>query len=242
MSKLVQPHGGGSLAPRLVGEAEREAALARAAGLRAVPLSSRETSDLVMLAMGAYTPLAGFMGHDDWHRVCTEMKLASGLFWPIPITLSCTQDLADSIADGEEVALTDEESGRVMALMTVGEKYAIDRHLECSTVFRTTDGDHPGVAKVMTQGAVNLAGPVKVLGEGSYRVDYEGLYLRPAETRALFTERGWRISVLSSSVSSSSLIRGCAGYSSSPFSSSACCTNQSSRIRHELAAVYAGEA
>ena len=191
MSKLVRPHGGGPLLPLLIDAAEREAALARAAGLKAVTLSSRESSDLVMLAMGAYTPLAGFMGHDDWHRVCTEMKLASGLFWPIPITLSCPQDLAEGIAPGEEVALVDEESGAVMALMTVTEKYTIDRHLECSAVFRTTDSAHPGVAKVMAQEAVNLAGPVTALSEGRYQLDYESLYLRPAETRALFAERGW---------------------------------------------------
>ena len=191
MSKLVQPHGGGPLAPLLIAGAEREEALARAAGLKAVPLSSRECSDLVMLAMGAYTPLSGFMGHDDWHSVCTEMKLASGLFWPIPITLSCAQELADGIADGEQVALVEGDSGAVMALMTVTESYRVDRHLECATVFRTTDGKHPGVAKVMSQGAVNLAGPVTALSEGSYRSDYEGLYLRPEETRALFAERGW---------------------------------------------------
>ena len=191
MSKLVRPHGGGPLAPLLVDAAERDAALARAAGLRAVPLSSRETSDLIMLAMGAYTPLAGFMGHDAWRRVCLEMKLANGIFWPIPITLSAEQDLADSIADGEEVALVDEESGEIMALMTVAEKYSIDRALECAEVFRTTDGDHPGVAKVMAQGAVNLAGPVRALSEGIYPQAYARLYLRPAETRARFEAQGW---------------------------------------------------
>ena len=191
MSKLIQPHGGGPLAPLLVGEAEREAGQTRAAKLQAVPLSSRECSDLLMMAMGAYTPLDGFMGHDDWHRVCTEMKLANGLFWPIPITLSCSRERADGISVGEEVALVDEESGQTMALMTVSEKYTIDRHLECATVFRTTDSAHPGVAKVMSQGEVNLAGPVKALSEGTYATDYEGLFLRPEETRALFTERGW---------------------------------------------------
>ena len=191
MSKLVRPHGGGPLAPLLVDAAERDAALARAASLRAVPLSSRETSDLIMLAMGAYTPLAGFMGHDAWRRVCLEMKLANGIFWPIPITLSADQDLADSIADGEEVALVDEESGEIMALMTVAERYTIDRALECAEVFRTTDGDHPGVAKVMAQGAVNLAGPVRVLSEGIYPQAYNRLYLRPAETRAYFEKQGW---------------------------------------------------
>ena len=126
MSKLVRPHGGGGLKPLLVGKADREGELRRAESLRAVPMTSRETSDLVMLAMGAYSPLEGFMGHDDWRRVCVEMKLSSGLFWPIPITLSCEQDLADSIGLGEDVALLDQESGQIMATMTVTEKYGID--------------------------------------------------------------------------------------------------------------------
>ena len=100
MSKLVAPHGGGPLRPLLISEAERAEELKRAATLKAVPMTSREASDLLMLGMGAYTPLSGFMGHDDWRRVCTEMKLVSGLFWPIPITLSCRQDLADSLSPG----------------------------------------------------------------------------------------------------------------------------------------------
>ncbi len=196
MSKLVSPHGGGGLQPKLLGsgpdgEAERAEALKRAAGLRAVPMTSRETSDLVMLAMGAYTPLDGFMGHDDWRGTCVDMKLSSGTFWPIPITLSCDRDLADAIAPGEEVALVDDESGQIMAVMDVVERYAIDRELECSRVFRTTDTAHPGVAKVMAQGEVNLAGPVRVLSEGAYSQDFKGLYLRPAETRDLFARRGW---------------------------------------------------
>ncbi len=191
MSKLVLPHGGGPIRPLLVDAQHRAAELRRAEGLKTVPMTSREGSDLAMLAMGAYTPLDGFMGHDDWRGVCSEMKLGSGLFWPIPITLSCRQDLADSIGAGEEVALIDEESGQVMAVMTVEEKYTIDRQLECSEVFRTTDADHPGVAKVMAQGEVNLAGPVRVLSEGEYPQTYSDFYLRPAETRARFEALGW---------------------------------------------------
>lgn len=191
MSKLVLPHGGGPLRPLLVDAPHRAAELRRAEGLKAVPMTSRESSDLVMLAMGAYTPLDGFMGYDDWRGVCSEMKLGSGLFWPIPITLSCRQDLADSIGAGEEVALIDEDSGLVMAVMTVDEKYTIDRQLECSEVFRTTNADHPGVAKVMTQGEVNLAGPVRALSEGVYPRTFSDLYLRPAETRARFEAQGW---------------------------------------------------
>ncbi len=191
MSTLVQPHGGGGLKPLLVDAAERDSELRRAEGLRAVPMSSRESSDLVMLAMGAYSPLDGFMGHDDWRRVCLEMKLSGGLFWPIPITLSCDPELADGIGLGEDVALRDQDSGQIMATMTVGEKYGIDRELECANVFRTTDTDHPGVAKVMSQGAVNLAGPVRAISEGDYPQVYAGLYLRPAETRAHFAAQGW---------------------------------------------------
>ncbi len=191
MSKLVLPHGGGPLRPLLVDPAQAASDLKRAPGLKAVPMTSRESSDLVMLAMGAYTPLDGFMGQDDWRGVCTGMKMANGLFWPIPITLSCGQDLADGIGAGEEIALVDEGTREIMALMTVEEKYAIDRQLECSEVYRTTDGKHPGVAKVMSQGAVNLAGPVRALSEGVYPQTYPDLYLRPAETRARFEALGW---------------------------------------------------
>jgi sulfate adenylyltransferase len=191
MSNLVPPHGADSLKPLLLAETERADELQRAESLKQVPLSSREVSDLFMLGMGAYTPLDGFMGEADWRGCCEDMKLADGLFWPIPITLSCAQDLGDSIADGEDVALVDGENGEVLGILTVDEKYAIDREFECSHVFRTTDPAHPGVAKVMSQGPVNLGGAVRTLSEGHFPETYAGLYHRPAETRAMFQERGW---------------------------------------------------
>jgi sulfate adenylyltransferase len=191
MSTLVPPHGADSLKPLLLPETERPDEARRAERLKQVPLSSREVSDLFMLGMGAYTPLDGFMGEADW-RGCTEhMMLADGLFWPIPITLSCTQDLGDSIGIGEDVALVDGEAGELLGILTVDEKYAIDRELECSQVFRTTDPAHPGVEKVMSQGPVNLGGPVRALSEGHFPETYPGLYFRPAQTRALFQEKGW---------------------------------------------------
>jgi sulfate adenylyltransferase len=119
MSKLVPPHGSDALIPLLAPEAEIAEELKRASTLRKVPMSSRETSDFIMLAMGAYTPLAGFMSKADWHGVCADMKLASGLFWPIPITLSATRELADSIAVGETVALVDQDSGEIMGMLDV---------------------------------------------------------------------------------------------------------------------------
>ncbi len=191
MSKLVQPHGGGSLKPLLLPEVERKEVLKRAQTLKKVPMTSRETSDVIMMAMGAYTPLDGFMGKADWEGVCAEMKMANGLFWPIPITLSAARDLAESIKLEEEVALVDAETGEIMAVMEVAQKYEIDKAFECQHVYRTTDPAHPGVQKVNEQAEVNLAGRVYALSEGEYPAKYKGLYLRPAESRALFAEKGW---------------------------------------------------
>jgi sulfate adenylyltransferase len=190
MSKLVHPHGASQLNPLLLPENERPDVLKRAEGLKKVPLSSRELSDLLMLAMGAYTPLTGFMGEADWRGCCVDMSTSDGVFWPIPITLSAAQDLADSLNVGEEVALVD-GAGKIFGVMDIQEKYGIDKDLECSNVYRTTDAAHPGVQKVMEQGPVNLAGPVKVVDEDHYPETYAGLYFRPEETRALFTEKGW---------------------------------------------------
>ena len=191
MSNLVPPHGADSLIPLLLPEAERAEEAQRAGHLKQVPLSSREVSDLFMLGMGAYTPLDGFMGEADWRGCCENMRLADWIFWPIPITLSCTQELGDSIGVGEDVALVDGETDELLGILTVKEKYAIDREFECSQVFRTTDTSHPGVEKVMGQGPVNLGGPVRTLSEGHFPDTYAGLYHRPADTRALFQDKGW---------------------------------------------------
>lgn len=191
MAELVPPHGSDTVKPLLVLEGERESEQERAKSLSKIPLTSREVSDLFMFGMGAYTPLSGFMNEADWRGVCLDMKLSNGVFWPIPITLSTTQELADGIVIGDEVALCDDESGEIIGILKLAEKYSIDKDLECSNVYKTTDSAHPGVQKVMGQGAVNLAGPVVVLSEGVYLDKYPDLYLRPNESRALFKEKGW---------------------------------------------------
>ncbi len=191
MSELVPPHGAHVVQPLLLADGDRDTEIQRAKSLKKVPLSSREVSDLFMLGMGAYTPLTGFMGRDDWRGSCADMQLASGVFWPIPITLSTTQELADSIGPDQDVALTDGDTGEILATMVVTEKYGIDKNLECSSVYGTADPKHPGVQKVLDQGPVNLGGPVRVVSEGHFPDTYDGLYLRPLETRALFEEKGW---------------------------------------------------
>lgn len=191
MAQLIAPHGSKQVMPLLLPETERGEELERARGLRKIPLDSRAVSDVLMLAMGAYTPLGGFMGHDDWRGSCADMKMSDGVFWPIPVTLPVDSELADSIGGEEEVALADGETGEILAVMEVREKYSIDKNFEAEHVYRTADPAHPGVAKVLAQGNVNLAGPIQVISEGNYPARYPELYIRPAEARALFLEKGW---------------------------------------------------
>ncbi len=188
---LVDPHGGGDLLPLLLEGDALAFELKRAATLPALRVSSREKGDLIMLGIGGFTPLHGFMSHADWQGVCDDMKMANGLFWPIPITLSATTAEADAIETGGEIALTDPDDGTILATMRVTEKYVIDKLHECSNVFRTVDWEHPGVKLVMRQGEVNLAGPVKVLSTGGFPEKYGKLFMTPRETRALFSTLGW---------------------------------------------------
>ncbi len=191
MSRLVKPHGSATLKPLLLEGKAAATEKERAKTLPALRLSSRETGDVIMLGIGGFTPLDGFMNHADWRSVCDDMRLTNGVFWPIPITLSTDEATAATLKVGSEVALVDPESNEIMATMKVTEKYTIDKAHECQQVFKTTDQAHPGVKMVMEQGPVNLAGPVKVLSQGEFPTKYAGTYMTPAETRALFESKGW---------------------------------------------------
>src|SRR6202142_2110725 len=191
MSKLVDPHGGEALKPLLLTGAALKAELARAKTLPRLRVTSREKGDLIMLGVGGFTPLDGFMTHADWQGVCDGYRMANGLFWPIPITLSAGKGAAASIKTGSELALVDPDSDEILATMKVSEKYAIDKAHECMSVFRTADAEHPGVKMVLAQGELNLAGPVKVLSDGGFKAKYGALFMTPAETRAEFERLGW---------------------------------------------------
>ena len=192
MTQLVKPHGGGSLKPLLLTGEACAAELARAAELPKLTMSSRETGDLIMLGIGGFTPLNGFMGQADWQGVCDTMHTADGLFWPIPITLSANPDFANALDQNQEIALIDPESGQIMGTMTVTERYRIDKNHECQSVYKTSDPAHPGVKMVLDQAEVNLAGPLKVLSSGGFPEQYGDLFLSPQQTRELFESKGWK--------------------------------------------------
>ncbi len=188
---LVNPHGGGSLRPLLLEGQALKAELARAQSLPKVKVSSREAGDIIMLGIGGFTPLEGFMTHTDWQGVCDGMKMANGLFWPIPITLSTDTATAAGFHTGGDIALVNPDDDSILATMKVTEKYSINKAHECATVYKTTDIEHPGVKMVMEQGEVNLAGPIKVLSQGDFPQKYGELFMSPKETRAKFEAMGW---------------------------------------------------
>jgi sulfate adenylyltransferase len=206
MSKLIPPHGGKGLTCCLLEGAELNAEKKKAEGLKKITLSHREVGDLIMMGIGGFSPLTGFMSKADWKGVCENFQLADGTFWPIPVTLSVDKADADSIKKGNEIALCDPDTDEIMGTMKVTEKYEMteaDKKFECEKIYmgegtpsveefwKIAGEDHPGVQMVMAQKGFNLAGPVKVLSEGEYPTKYAGVYMRPAESRRIFEEKGW---------------------------------------------------
>ncbi|MBL8745664.1 MAG: sulfate adenylyltransferase [Phycisphaerae bacterium] len=190
MKHRIAPHGN-VLVNRVVEGARAGELRAEAGGLKRVNLSAKQSCDLEMISIGAFSPLKGFMGRADFERVCREMKLASGHIWPIPILLSVEAGAPPKV--GERVALH-APNGVLQSVMTVQEVFEHDKALEIPSVFRTEDAAHPGVAQVMAEGRVCLAGPVETL---TVCVDPSGPEafldhrLTPAQTRAAFDQRGW---------------------------------------------------
>ncbi|MEO1716520.1 MAG: sulfate adenylyltransferase [Planctomycetota bacterium] len=198
MSGLIQPHGG-TLVNRVAEEPQRHALTEEAGGLPRIDLTAKQSCDVEMIGIGAFSPLTGFMGSKDFHSVIDSMKLADGpnegAIWPIPITLSV--DKANAPAVGSRVALY-APNGALQAVMTVEEVYDHDRAKEATIFFndpKDDDGNHPGAEAVKAEGDTCIAGPIDVV---TVCVDPEGPEafldhrLTPAQTRAAFEAKGWK--------------------------------------------------
>jgi sulfate adenylyltransferase len=183
------PHGG-TLISRTLDGAERDDALARAAGLPRVTIGSVALSDLELIGNGAFSPLTGFMREADYRRVVEEMRLENGLPWSIPVTLPVSADEAEALPLDAEIALVDADD-RIVGILALSEKYRYDKAHEAERVFRTTEEAHPAVARIMAAGDVYLGGDVTVLN-GPKDPPFPEFRRTPAETRALFAEKGWR--------------------------------------------------
>lgn len=180
MSRLVPPHGGKGLVCCLLEGAALEAEKKKAAGLKKIEISSRAKGDLIMMGIGGFSPLNGFMNKADWKSVCEKMTLSDGTFWPVPVTLDISKADAEGLKAGDEVALV--RKGETMATLKVSEVYAMteaEKKWESELIFKGNGPDsqkfwevaledHPGVKMVMAQQEFNLAGTVKVLSQGEF--------------------------------------------------------------------------
>ena len=193
MSHLIAPHGGTLVSSLVTGDA-REALIAEAASLPRIELSAKQACDLEMIAIGAFSPLQGFVTQADFQSICRDMKLADGTLWPIPITLAVDEDVKASLQVGGRAALHHAD-GTLMAVIDVAEIFAHDKTLEIPAVFRTEDAAHPGVKQVMDEGHWLVGGTIHVVELVQQQEPGEQFTehrLPPAATRAAFADRGWK--------------------------------------------------
>ena len=189
--KLIAPHGG-HLVNRLAEGARAGELRQRASRLAQVSLTPRQLSDVEMIAVGAFSPLTGFMGTADYWNVLHHMRLANWVPWTLPVTLAVERDTANGLASGEEVALAAGD-GRPLAVLELAQKYEYDKPQEAKLVYGTDDQRHPGVAALFAQGEILLSGAITAfdLPDGDDAAA-RALVLSPSETRDLFARRGWR--------------------------------------------------
>ncbi len=185
----ISPHGG-HLVQRVATAAERQEFLQQADRLPRVQLDERATSDLVMIAIGGFSPLNGFMEQDDYESVVTDMHLANGLPWSIPITLSVSEEAAEPLKEGGWVRL-DDQNGRFIGVLELTQKYRYNKVHEATNVYRTDEEKHPGVKVVYEQGPINLAGPIWLLEREPHPL-FPNYQVDPLQSRALFKEKGWK--------------------------------------------------
>jgi len=184
------PAHGGTLISRQQTAANREVALREACGLNRIELTDWSVSDLELIGIGAFSPLVGFMGQADWESVLDTMHLTSGAVWTIPVTLPVTKGVAESLQIGERVALVGAD-GFIYGTLDVEEVYRCDKVREVLAVYGTDDLAHPGVNKVMSRAAYNVAGPIVLLNR-KVPDRFGEFYLDPVDTRAEFAKRGWQ--------------------------------------------------
>jgi sulfate adenylyltransferase len=183
-----QPHGG-VLVNRVLPE---EASRALADGLADAPsvtIGPREILDLDLIAVGAFSPLTGYMASADYHSVVETMHLANGLAWSLPITLTVSSEQAATLREGALVVLRD-TWGKPRAILELQERYTVNRAREAQLVYRTEDQDHPGVRALYEQGDVLLGGPIFLLTQPALG-PFPAYPSSPSAARADFEKRGW---------------------------------------------------
>ena len=188
-SELIRPHGG-KLINRVIDDQHHQSWTEKARLMPHIRLNSRQLSDVELIAIGAFSPLTGFMGQKDYENVVDNQRLGNDLPWTIPVTLAVSDEDAERVKTSTNIALTGENS-QVVAILHLTEIYAYDREHEANLVLKTTSDKHPGVRYLSTVGSKCLAGQISLLRRPD-RGEFTNYLLDPKETRFLFEHRGWQ--------------------------------------------------
>ena len=188
-NNLTPPHGGTLINLMVDNSGERKKLIEESKTLPKLKLSTLEFSDLIMLGIGAFSPLEGFMTGSDYKSVLENMRLAGGTLWPLPVTI--TVDKIDDLSVGDTIALVSPYSDEIAGQLKVEDIFPYNKDIETKCSFGTTDPSHPGVEKLTSLGSYHIGGKVKVFTEGGYPKAFPQ-YGRPSGVRDIFQSKGWK--------------------------------------------------
>lgn len=189
MFDSIKPHGG-FLVNRIANEEEKEEIKEKSKFMKRIVLNNREISDLYMISIGAFSPLEGFVGKKDYINILENMRLSNGIVWPIPVTLSISEEEKEEIKNEERVLLTNLK-GEIIGFIEVEEIYEYDKEREAKFVYKTTDLNHPGVKYLYESGDYLISGKIKMIKEPVHE-EFKDFWFTPSQTRRIFNEKGWK--------------------------------------------------
>jgi len=188
-NSIISPHGGSLINLMVDDPGEKKKLIEESKTLPKLKLSTLEFSDLIMLGIGAFSPLEGFMTGSDYKSVLDDMRLTSGTLWPLPVTI--TVNKIDDFHIGDTIALVSPYTGEIAGQLKVGDIFPYDKDIEAKASFGTTDPSHPAAGRLQSLGSYHIGGKVKVFTEGGYPEAFKE-YGRPSEVRDIFQSRGWK--------------------------------------------------
>jgi sulfate adenylyltransferase len=188
-TNLILPHAGSLVSLMIDNPEAKNSIIDKLKSFPIIKLSTLEFSDLIMLGIGAFSSLEGFMISSDYRTVLDNMRLSDGTLWPLPVTI--TVDNTYNYSIGEKAALISPYSDDIVGQIEIEDIYKYDKEKEAKSSFGTNEPSHPGVAKLKYTGSYHIGGKVSVFTEGGYPEDFPE-YARPSQTRDIFASKGWK--------------------------------------------------
>jgi len=182
---MIAPHGG-SLVDRTVERSAHKNRVGEITSLPKITLDERLYQDVINISNGRYSPISGFMNHDNFQKVAKDMTLGDGTVWPLPVILDVGSELATKLEPHKRAALVIPDD-QIVGTIDVRDIYKVNKRDAAESIFGTSDTDHPGVANFLSTQDFFVGGPISVF-EGQRYNDHD---LQPVESRVLFKQYDW---------------------------------------------------